>query len=43
MQQEVNHNGSAVTVPDYSDPLLYVNRELSWIYFNQRVLDEALK
>ena len=27
---------------DFSDPSLYVNRELSWIEFNQRVLDEAL-
>ncbi len=27
---------------DFSDPEFYVNRELSWISFNQRVLEEAL-
>src|SRR5882672_3855129 len=24
------------------DPLLYTNRELSWLEFNQRVLDQAI-
>ncbi|HYP87831.1 MAG TPA: polyphosphate kinase 1 [Polyangiaceae bacterium] len=27
--------------PDLSDPALFVNRELSWLAFNERVLDQA--
>ncbi len=27
--------------PDLSDPSLYINRKLSWLAFNQRVLAQA--
>ena len=32
----------AKPVYDLDDPALYLNRELSWLEFNQRVLAEAL-
>lgn len=33
---------AAPSVPSLDDPSLYINRELSWLEFNRRVLDEAL-
>jgi polyphosphate kinase len=33
---------TSATVPALHDPSLYTNRELSWLEFNQRVLDQAV-
>jgi polyphosphate kinase len=34
---------AVLATPTLDDPTLYINRELSWLQFNWRVLDEALQ
>jgi polyphosphate kinase len=34
-------DGNGVYTPSLDDPSLYINRELSWLEFNRRVLEEA--
>ena len=40
MSTELQHTPSS-TAPDLRDPALYINRELSWLQFNDRVLQLA--
>lgn len=42
MITETNHRTGSDPGVDLSDSRLYINRELSWLGFNQRVLDQAL-
>ena len=34
-------SATAPPAPNLDDPALYINRELSWLEFNRRVLEEA--
>ena len=38
---EPSEGESAPAAPNLKDPALYINRELSWLEFNQRVLAQA--
>lgn len=40
---DVGEPGRPAAVPDADDPALYLNRELSWLEFNRRVLTNATR
>ena len=42
MTKNADNITTTETAPDFKNPAYYVNRELGWIAFNQKVLEEAL-